>query len=119
WWSDRTCGGDRDPSKRAPMGKIAGTYSDVVVVTSDNPRGEDPDEIIDAIMPGLKGTTAAVVERITDRRQAIARALEKAEPGDVVLVAGKGAESYQIVGDRKLPFDDMAVVQELSTLPTA
>ncbi|MEV0232029.1 UDP-N-acetylmuramoyl-L-alanyl-D-glutamate--2,6-diaminopimelate ligase [Nonomuraea sp. NPDC050786] len=113
------CGGDRDPSKRAPMGKIAGTYSDVVVVTSDNPRGEDPDEIIDAIMPGLKGTTAAVVERITDRRQAIARALEAAEPGDVVLVAGKGAEPYQIVGGRKLPFDDMAIVQELSTLPTA
>ncbi|MFC5829498.1 UDP-N-acetylmuramoyl-L-alanyl-D-glutamate--2,6-diaminopimelate ligase [Nonomuraea insulae] len=108
------CGGDRDPSKRAPMGEIAGTYSDVVVVTSDNPRSENPDAIIDAIMPGVSASTARV-ERITDRRQAIARALEIAEPGDVVLVAGKGAEPYQIIGDRKLPFGDMRTVRTLAS----
>ncbi|MGI5292940.1 UDP-N-acetylmuramoyl-L-alanyl-D-glutamate--2,6-diaminopimelate ligase [Nonomuraea polychroma] len=112
------CGGDRDPSKRAPMGEIAGTYSDVVVVTSDNPRSEDPDAIIDEIMPGVMATTAEV-ERVTDRRQAIARALEAAEPGDVILVAGKGAEPYQIIGGRRLLFDDMATVRELSALPPA
>ncbi|MCF6470701.1 UDP-N-acetylmuramoyl-L-alanyl-D-glutamate--2,6-diaminopimelate ligase [Nonomuraea sp. MG754425] len=107
------CGGDRDPSKRAPMGTIAGHHSDVVVVTSDNPRGEDPEAIIDEIMPGLEGTSATV-ERITDRRDAIARALQVAESGDNVLVAGKGAEPYQIVGERKLPFDDMQVIRELA-----
>ncbi|MGW0808995.1 UDP-N-acetylmuramoyl-L-alanyl-D-glutamate--2,6-diaminopimelate ligase [Nonomuraea sp. NPDC002799] len=108
------CGGDRDPSKRVPMGEIAGTYSDVVVVTSDNPRSEDPDAIIGVIMLGTSGTTARV-ERITDRKQAIARALELADPGDVVLVAGKGAEPYQIIGDRKLPFDDMRTVRSLAS----
>ncbi|MEU4576073.1 UDP-N-acetylmuramoyl-L-alanyl-D-glutamate--2,6-diaminopimelate ligase [Nonomuraea sp. NPDC023979] len=110
------CGGDRDTSKRAPMGEIAGTHSDIVIVTSDNPRTEDPDAIIDEIMPGVKATTAAV-ERITDRRQAIARALELAESGDIVLVAGKGAEPYQIIGERKLPYDDMTTVRELA-VPT-
>ncbi|GGT16130.1 UDP-N-acetylmuramoyl-L-alanyl-D-glutamate--2,6-diaminopimelate ligase [Nonomuraea spiralis] len=108
------CGGDRDPSKRAPMGRIAGTGSDVVVVTSDNPRSEDPEAIIDAITAGVAGT-AAVVERITDRRQAIARALQLAQPGDVVLVAGKGAEPYQIIGAAKVPFDDMTTVRDLTT----
>ncbi|MEV4117011.1 UDP-N-acetylmuramoyl-L-alanyl-D-glutamate--2,6-diaminopimelate ligase [Nonomuraea sp. NPDC049695] len=112
------CGGDRDPSKRAPMGQAAGMYSDVVVVTSDNPRSEDPDAIIDEITVGVQATNAAL-EQIADRRQAIAWALEAAEPGDVVLVAGKGAESYQIIGDRRFPFDDMTTVHELSTLPTA
>ncbi|MEU6718321.1 UDP-N-acetylmuramoyl-L-alanyl-D-glutamate--2,6-diaminopimelate ligase [Nonomuraea sp. NPDC046802] len=107
------CGGDRDPSKRAPMGEIAGLYSDVVVVTSDNPRTEDPGAIIDEIMVGVMATTAAV-ERITDRRQAIARALQVAEPGDIVLIAGKGAEPYQIIGERKIPFCDMSTVRELS-----
>ncbi|MER6005060.1 UDP-N-acetylmuramoyl-L-alanyl-D-glutamate--2,6-diaminopimelate ligase [Nonomuraea angiospora] len=107
------CGGDRDPGKRAPMGEVAGTHSDVVVVTSDNPRTEDPDAIIDAIMNGLK-TTPAVAERITDRRHAITRALETAEPGDIVLIAGKGAEPYQIIGERQVPFDDMSTVREIA-----
>ncbi|GAA3717036.1 UDP-N-acetylmuramoyl-L-alanyl-D-glutamate--2,6-diaminopimelate ligase [Nonomuraea antimicrobica] len=106
------CGGDRDPSKRAPMGEIAGHYSDVVVATSDNPRTEDPEAILDEIMPGLKATSATV-ERINDRSHAIARALQVADPGDIVLVAGKGAEPYQIVGERKLPFNDMQVIREL------
>ncbi|MFG2076386.1 UDP-N-acetylmuramoyl-L-alanyl-D-glutamate--2,6-diaminopimelate ligase [Nonomuraea maritima] len=112
------CGGDRDPGKRAPMGEIAGTYSDVVIVTSDNPRNEDPEAIIDEILPGVQATAAAV-ERITDRRQAIARALRIASPGDVVLIAGKGAEPYQLIGDRKIPFDDMSVVRDLSASPQA
>lgn len=107
------CGGDRDISKRAPMGKVAGTYSDVVIVTSDNPRTEDPEKIIDEIMPGVE-STAAVTERILDRRQAIARALDLAQPGDIVLVAGKGDEPYQQVGDQKIPFRDMDVIRELS-----
>jgi UDP-N-acetylmuramoyl-L-alanyl-D-glutamate--2,6-diaminopimelate ligase len=111
------CGGDRDTTKRAPMGEIAGKHSDYVIVTSDNPRSEDPDAIIDQIVPGLSSTGTGY-ERITDRREAIARALKVAGPGDVVLVAGKGAEPYQIIGARKIPFDDMSTVRELST-PTA
>ncbi|TDD41497.1 UDP-N-acetylmuramoyl-L-alanyl-D-glutamate--2,6-diaminopimelate ligase [Nonomuraea terrae] len=108
------CGGDRDPSKRAPMGEIAGRHSDVVIVTSDNPRTEDPDTIIDDILPGV-AVAAAIMERVTDRRQAISRALQLALPGDVVLVAGKGAEPYQIIGNREIPFNDMSAVRELST----
>ncbi|OKI20910.1 UDP-N-acetylmuramoyl-L-alanyl-D-glutamate--2,6-diaminopimelate ligase [Streptomyces sp. CB03911] len=107
------CGGDRDATKRAPMGAIAGRYSDLVVLTSDNPRSEDPEAILDAITEGLRGTDAAH-ERITDRRQAIAHALEHAGPGDIVLVAGKGSETYQLIGDRVLPFEDMRVVRELT-----
>ncbi|NUW30847.1 UDP-N-acetylmuramoyl-L-alanyl-D-glutamate--2,6-diaminopimelate ligase [Nonomuraea sp. SMC257] len=107
------CGGDRDPSKRGPMGEIAGKLSDIVVVTSDNPRTEDPETIIDEIMPGVAATDASA-ERITDRRAAIARALLEARRGDIVLVAGKGAEPYQIIGERKVPFDDMSVVRELA-----
>ncbi|MFC9324289.1 UDP-N-acetylmuramoyl-L-alanyl-D-glutamate--2,6-diaminopimelate ligase [Kitasatospora sp. NPDC057015] len=107
------CGGDRDATKRAPMGAIAGRYSDLVVLTSDNPRSEDPEAILDAITEGLAGTGAAH-ERITDRRAAIAHALEHAGPGDIVLVAGKGSETYQLIGDQVLPFEDMRVVRELT-----
>ncbi|MGV9306357.1 UDP-N-acetylmuramoyl-L-alanyl-D-glutamate--2,6-diaminopimelate ligase [Nonomuraea sp. NPDC003727] len=107
------CGGDRDPSKRAPMGEIAGKLSDIVIVTSDNPRTEDPGAIIDQIMPGVAATDASAV-RITDRREAVARALLEAQPGDIVLLAGKGAEPYQIIGERKAPFDDMSIVRELT-----
>ncbi|MEE2040790.1 UDP-N-acetylmuramoyl-L-alanyl-D-glutamate--2,6-diaminopimelate ligase [Nocardiopsis sp. CT-R113] len=107
------CGGDRDTTKRARMGEIAGTYSDLCFLTSDNPRGEDPEAIMDQVAPGI-AVTGTPFERLGDRRGAISAALAAAEPGDVVLLAGKGSESHQIVGDALLPFDDMATVRELS-----
>jgi UDP-N-acetylmuramoyl-L-alanyl-D-glutamate--2,6-diaminopimelate ligase len=108
------CGGDRDVTKRARMGEIAGTYSDLCVLTSDNPRNEDPRAIMDQIVPGLlaSGTT---FERFTDRRRAISFALSAAGHGDVILIAGKGSEPYQIVNEELLPFSDMATVRELAT----
>ncbi|RII14820.1 UDP-N-acetylmuramoyl-L-alanyl-D-glutamate--2,6-diaminopimelate ligase [Streptomyces sp. YIM 130001] len=107
------CGGDRDVTKRTEMGEIAGTHSDLCVLTSDNPRHEDPDAIMDQIVPGL-ATTGTPFERIADRRDAISFALTAAGPSDIVLVAGKGSEPYQTVGDRLIPFSDMATVRELS-----
>lgn len=106
------CGGDRDTTKRAEMGRIAGTYSDHCVLTSDNPRHEDPESIMDQVASGIE-ETGTPFTRITDRRAAIARALSTARTGDVVLIAGKGSERYQIVGDEMLPFDDMTTVHEL------
>ncbi|WP_204013346.1 UDP-N-acetylmuramoyl-L-alanyl-D-glutamate--2,6-diaminopimelate ligase [Sphaerimonospora thailandensis] len=110
------CGGDRDRTKRAPMGEIAQKHSDFVVVTSDNPRNEDPEAIIDQIMLGMHATSAQV-QRITDRRAAIERGLAVADPGDIVLVAGKGAEKYQIIGDQTVHFDDMETVRQLAAKP--
>ncbi|MGA5129845.1 UDP-N-acetylmuramoyl-L-alanyl-D-glutamate--2,6-diaminopimelate ligase [Streptomyces olivoreticuli] len=107
------CGGDRDTTKRAPMGAIAGNYSDLCVVTSDNPRDEDPEAILDQITPGLT-RSGTPFHRVADRREAIRYALATAEPDDIVLVAGKGSEPHQIVGDCLLPFDDMTVVRELA-----
>jgi UDP-N-acetylmuramoyl-L-alanyl-D-glutamate--2,6-diaminopimelate ligase len=107
------CGGDRDTTKRAEMGKIAGTHSDLCVLTADNPRTEDPETILDQITPGLTAT-GTPFERFADRRRAIAFALSAAGPGDVVLVAGKGSEPHQIVGEELLPFSDMATVRELA-----
>ncbi|WP_106584569.1 UDP-N-acetylmuramoyl-L-alanyl-D-glutamate--2,6-diaminopimelate ligase [Murinocardiopsis flavida] len=107
------CGGDRDTTKRAEMGEIAGTHSDLCIVTSDNPRGEDIEAIIDQIVPGLEAT-GTPFERFADRRRAIARALDAADPCDTVLVAGKGSEPHQVIGDRVIPFSDMATVRELA-----
>ncbi|MFJ2443868.1 UDP-N-acetylmuramoyl-L-alanyl-D-glutamate--2,6-diaminopimelate ligase [Streptomyces sp. NPDC087658] len=107
------CGGDRDITKRARMGEIAGTHSDLSVLTSDNPRDEDPGTIMDQITPGLAATGGAF-ERIADRREAIGFALERAGREDIVLIAGKGSEPYQIVGERLIPFSDMATVRELA-----
>jgi UDP-N-acetylmuramoyl-L-alanyl-D-glutamate--2,6-diaminopimelate ligase len=104
------CGGDRDPFKRPVMGQIAASFADRVVLTSDNPRSEDPESILDAIVAGVPGEAAGRVERIEDRAEAIAAALGRAEAGDVVLIAGKGDEVYQIVGNVTLPFDDREVV---------
>ncbi|MDX3850075.1 UDP-N-acetylmuramoyl-L-alanyl-D-glutamate--2,6-diaminopimelate ligase [Streptomyces sp. AK02-01A] len=107
------CGGDRDITKRARMGEIAGTHSDLCVLTSDNPRDEDPGAILDQITPGITAT-GTPFERLADRRRAIGFALSAAEPEDIVLIAGKGSEPYQIVGEKLLPFSDMATVRELS-----
>lgn len=99
------CGGDRDRGKRPEMGAVVARHADFAYVTSDNPRTEDPRAIIDAILPGLGDLPHAVEP---DRRKAIDLAVSSAEPGDVVLIAGKGHENYQIVGTDVLPFDDAA-----------
>jgi len=107
------CGGDRDPGKRALMGAVAVERADAVVVTSDNPRTEDPLRIIDDIRPGLAAAGAGVDVHVEpDRRAAIALALALARPGDVVVLAGKGHETYQIVGTRRHPFDDRLIAAE-------
>ena len=103
-------GGDRDPGKRPEMGRIAAAGADRVVVTSDNPRTEDPDAIIDGIVAGIEGG-AGTVDRITDRVEAIGYALDRAEPGDVVLLAGKGHETYQVVGTETVELDERRVVR--------
>ncbi len=104
-------GGDRDPSKRPPMGEVASRLADRVVLTSDNPRGEDPDTIIEAIRRGIKDPSSVRIQ--PDRRRAIALALGDARPGDVVMIAGKGHETTQTIGDDVSPFDDRTVAAEL------
>jgi UDP-N-acetylmuramoyl-L-alanyl-D-glutamate--2,6-diaminopimelate ligase len=99
------CGGDRDPLKRAPMGEAVGRGADLAMVTSDNPRSEDPAAIISAILPGLKAASARYEVEL-DRAVAIEKAIVAAQPGDVVLIAGKGHEDYQIIGAEKRHFDD-------------
>ena len=106
------CGGDRDRTKRPLMGRAAGAGSDVVVVTSDNPRSEDPLAIIEQVLPGLRGTSAKVMVE-PDRRHAIELAIGEAGPGDLVLLAGKGHEKTQTIGAQVIPFDDVAVAREL------
>ncbi|MEN9227510.1 MAG: UDP-N-acetylmuramoyl-L-alanyl-D-glutamate--2,6-diaminopimelate ligase [Gloeomargarita sp. HHBFW_bins_205] len=112
------CGGDRDRSKRPQMGKIAAELADVVVVTSDNPRTEDPQQIIQDILAGIPFTPLVWVQR----DEAIHQAIQMAQPGDGVMIAGKGHEDYQILGTTKVPFDDreqarLALKRRLS-LPT-
>ena len=112
------CGGDRDKGKRMDMGRIAGKNSDIVIITSDNPRGEDPEEIIDRIVPGVKESgleridlSMAQKEKgydiLSDRKKAIRIAINYAGKGDIVLIAGKGHENYQIIGSRKKHFNDV------------
>ena len=100
------CGGDRDRAKRPRMAAVAERHADRVIVTSDNPRTEDPRAIIEDVMAGFADPSAVTVE--PDRRAAIRLAVEGASDGDVVLIAGKGHETYQIVGDQRLSFDDAA-----------
>ena len=98
------------------MGAVASRLSDVIFITSDNPRSEDPYRIIEEIQRGITPDTTRVtaqdVVAMVDRRAAIARAIEVAKPGDLVLVAGKGHEKYQVIGSQVLPFDDVAVARE-------
>jgi UDP-N-acetylmuramoyl-L-alanyl-D-glutamate--2,6-diaminopimelate ligase len=118
------CGGDRDRTKRPLMGAVAGRLSDVVIITSDNPRSEDPARIIEEVERGVPGAAERIAARrsgaraqvrgpellaIVDRGEAIARAVEIARSGDLVIVAGKGHERTQMIGDRELPFDDVDV----------
>ena len=103
------CGGDRDESKRPRMGRAAATLADEVVVTSDNPRTESPQRIIDQILQGIDAADRGRVHIQPERRVAINRAIDRAGPGDVVLLAGKGHESYQIIGTQRQPFDDRDV----------
>jgi UDP-N-acetylmuramoyl-L-alanyl-D-glutamate--2,6-diaminopimelate ligase len=110
------CGGDRDRTKRPLMGAVASRLSDVIVMTSDNPRSEDPQRIIDEIQRGITPATrkdaAQQLLTIVDRRAAILKAIEVARPGDLILIAGKGHEKYQVIGDKTLPFDDVAVAKD-------
>lgn len=110
------CGGDRDRGKRPIMGAIAAREAEVAIVTSDNPRSEDPERIIDEIVAGMP---RASYERIEDRRDAIERALTMARPGDVVLIAGKGHETYQIRGSTRYPFDEKEIVTALTARSVA
>lgn len=105
------CGGDRDRTKRAPMGRIAGELSDIVVLTSDNPRTEPPEQILRDVEIGLREIGKPYAQYV-DRRAAIAHALSQARTGDLVVIAGKGHEDYQIIGREKFPFDDRRVAAE-------
>ncbi len=105
------CGGDRDKTKRFPMGEVAGNLSDLVIVTSDNPRTEDPVKIISQIEEGLKKTNCSYFTN-SDRRDAIHQAILSAKPEDVVIIAGKGHENYQIIGQEKYHFDDREIALE-------
>ncbi|HHW41551.1 MAG TPA: UDP-N-acetylmuramoyl-L-alanyl-D-glutamate--2,6-diaminopimelate ligase [Syntrophomonadaceae bacterium] len=107
------CGGDRDPGKRPLMGKISGELSDYTVITSDNPRTEDPGRIIEQIVLGINQVGGAKFTVEPDRSEAIRIALHYARKGDLVIIAGKGHEDYQIIGDRKIPFDDRRVARNI------
>jgi len=109
------CGGDRDRTKRPRMGCVAETLADRLVITSDNPRSEPPEDIIEQIVGGLSDDGLARSTILPDRREAIAAAIAQAEGGDVVLIAGKGHETYQILGPRRVDFDDAAVAEEVLT----
>jgi UDP-N-acetylmuramoyl-L-alanyl-D-glutamate--2,6-diaminopimelate ligase len=105
------CGGNRDSTKRAPMGEAAASLSDIVILTSDNPRKEDPEKIFADVEAGMRETDKPY-EKIADRRAAIGRAIAEARRGDLVLIAGKGHEDYQLIGDKKFHFDDKEVARE-------
>jgi UDP-N-acetylmuramoyl-L-alanyl-D-glutamate--2,6-diaminopimelate ligase len=100
------CGGNRDTSKRAPMAKVAEEFAHHLVFTSDNPRHEDPEQIIQNMVAGLSNTTKLTV--CMDRAQAIAQTIAQAQPQDVILIAGKGHETYQEIGASRLSFSDVA-----------
>lgn len=109
------CGGDRDRTKRPIMGKLAAEYGDIVIATSDNPRSEDPEAILAEIEAGIKAglTESKTYKKIVDRRQAIHEALHMAQKDDVVIIAGKGHENYQILKDKTISFDDKEVAGEI------
>ena len=108
------CGGDRDKGKRFPMGFAAGRMADIPIATSDNPRSEDPEAILAEVEKGLAASGATKYLKIADRREAIRTAIGLANPGVVVVIAGKGHETTQVIGGQVLPFDDRLVAAELA-----
>ena len=106
------CGGDRDTSKRAIMGEISGKTADYTIITSDNPRTEDPEEIVKQVEEGIKKTKGKY-ECIVDRREAIEQAIKKANSKDIIVLAGKGHEPYQEINGVKYPFDERIIVKEI------
>ena len=113
------CGGDRDRGKRAPMGKVAGSLADIAIATSDNPRSEDPEAILDQVEVGLIASGATKYLKIADRREAIRTAVELANPGTILVIAGMGHETVQVIGNRSIPFDDREVVAEFASRRSA
>ena len=109
------CGGDRDRGKRAPMGKIAGMLADIAIATSDNPRSEDPEAILAEVEVGLVASGATKYLKVPDRREAIRTAIDLANPGTIVVIAGKGHERVQVIGNRSIPFDDRQVAAEFAS----
>ena len=107
------CAGDRDVEKRAPMGAVGAELADIAIVTSDNPRSEDPQSIVDEVVAGATASTRSKVRAEVDRRAAIADAIRLAGPADIVVIAGKGHEVTQTIGDERRPFDDRVVAREL------
>ncbi len=103
------CGGDRDKTKRAPMGHVAEQLADVAIITSDNPRGEKPQVIIEEIIQGFEKDNYCIIE---NREKAIKKALDMAEKDDIVLITGKGHESYQVIGNQKIPFNERAIIKQ-------
>ena len=107
------CGGDRDRTKRPLMGEAAATYSDFCFITSDNPRTEDPQDIIADILPGVEKIGKDKYKVIIDRKEAIKEAINLAERDDIIIIAGKGHETYQEIKEKKYPFDDKEIAQEI------
>ena len=110
-WVVFGCGGDRDKTKRPQMGKVASLYADKIVITSDNPRNEDPSLILEEIAAGIENSSQVV--QLVHREEAIAYALEQASKDDIILIAGKGHEAYQQIGSIKQAFSDQEVVKRL------
>lgn len=110
------CGGDRDPTKRPVMGRIAVELADRVILTSDNPRTEDPQKILEQILAGIPRALRSKVEVEANRETAIRLAIQTAQAGDLILLAGKGHETYQIIGDERFPFDDREIAREAGNL---
>ena len=106
------CGGDRDNAKRPTMGEISGTIADFTIITSDNPRTEDPQEIVNQIENGIKRTKGKYTV-IVDRKKAIEHAIDMATKRDIIVLAGKGHETYQEINGKKLPFDERKVIKEI------
>jgi UDP-N-acetylmuramoyl-L-alanyl-D-glutamate--2,6-diaminopimelate ligase len=115
-WCLFGCGGDRDPGKRPMMGAIAARLAERIVLTSDNPRFEDPHKILDQIEAGIAADSRPKIQRIENRREALRYLTENLGEHDIALVAGKGPENYQIIGDKKHPFDDKEVLRELTNI---